>query len=155
MPTTFQHLELLSRQVHQAHRSAVGEEMARRGLQDVNPMILAILKHMEQTQPQSFSQRDMARALDISPAAVTNSLKSMEKSGYVSRAPEQEDARRNRVELTEKGRSAVEECERAFLAVFRRMLAGFTPEEQTLLVEFRSRMLNNLRGSAPAQKEES
>lgn len=155
MPTTFQHLELLSRQVHQAHRSAVGEEMARRGLQDVNPMILAILKHMEQTQPQSFSQRDMARALDISPAAVTNSLKSMEKSGYVSRSPEQEDARRNRVELTEKGRSAVEECELAFLAVSRRMLAGFTPEEQTLLVEFRSRMLNNLRGSAPAQKEES
>ena len=155
MPTTFQHLELLSRQVHQAHRSAVGEEMARRGLRDVNPMILAILKHMEQTQPQSFSQRDMARALDISPAAVTNSLKSMEKSGYVSRAPEQEDARRNRVELTEKGRLAVEECEQAFLAVSRRMLAGFTPEEQALLVEFRGRMLNNLRGSAPAPKEES
>ena len=155
MPTTFQHLELLSRQVHQAHRSAVGEEMARRGLQDVNPMILAILKHMEQTQPQSFSQRDMARALDISPAAVTNSLKSREKSGYVSRAPEQEDARRNRVELTEKGRLAVEECEQAFLAVSRRMLAGFTPEEQALLVEFRGRMLNNLRGSAPAPKEES
>ena len=155
MPTTFQHLELLSRQVHQAHRSAVGEEMARRGLRDVNPMILAILKHMEQTQPQSFSQRDMARALDISPAAVTNSLKSMEKSGYVSRAPEQEDARRNRVELTEKGRLAVEECEQAFLAVSRRMLAGFSPEEQALLVEFRGRMLNNLRGSAPAPKEES
>ena len=118
-------------------------------------MILAILKHMEQTQPQSFSQRDMARALDISPAAVTNSLKSMEKSGYVSRAPEQEDARRNRVELTEKGRLAVEDCEQAFLAVSRRMLAGFTPEEQALLVEFRGRMLNNLRGSAPAPKEES
>ena len=118
-------------------------------------MILSILKHLEQTQTQSFSQRDMARALDISPAAVTNSLKSMEQSGYVSRAPEQEDARRNRVELTEKGRSAVEECEQAFLAVSRRMLAGFTPEEQALLVEFRGRMLNNLRGSAPAPKEES
>ena len=155
MPTTFQHLELLSRQVHQAHRSAVGEEMARRGLQDVNPMILAILKHMEQTQPQSFSQRDMARALDISPAAVTNSLKSMEKSGYVSRAPEQEDARRNRVELTRKGREAVEGCEEAFLTVSQRMLAGFTAEEQAMLVDFRARMLNNLRGSVSAQKEES
>ena len=154
MPTAFRHLELLSQQVHQAHRTAVGEELARRGLKDVNPMILAILKHMEQTQPQSFSQRDMARALDISPAAVTNSLKAMEKSGYVSREPEQEDARRNRVELTRKGREAVEGCEEAFLAVSQRMLAGFTPEEQALLVEFRSRMLHNLRESGPAQKEE-
>ena len=155
MPTTFQHLELLSRQVHQAHRTAVEEELARRGLQDVNPLILAILKHMEQMQAQSFSQRDMARALDISPAAVTNSLKTMEKSGYVRRDPEQEDARRNRVELTQKGRSAVEECEQAFLAVSQRMLAGFTSEEQAMLVDFRGRMLNNLRGSVPAQKEES
>ena len=155
MPTTFQHLELLSRQVHQAHRTAVEEELARRGLRDVNPLILSILKHMEQMQAQSFSQRDMARALDISPAAVTNSLKTMEQSGYVRREPEQEDARRNRVELTQKGRSAVEECEQAFLAVSQRMLAGFTSEEQAMLVDFRGRMLNNLRGSAPAQKEES
>ena len=155
MPTTFQHLELLSRQVHQAHRTAVEEELARRGLQDVNPLILAILKHMEKMQAQSFSQRDMARALDISPAAVTNSLKTMEQSGYVRREPEQEDARRNRVELTQKGRSAVEECEQAFLAVSQRMLAGFTSEEQAMLVDFRGRMLNNLRGSVPAQKEES
>ena len=155
MPTTFQHLELLSRQVHQAHRTAVEEELARRGLRAVNPLILSILKHMEQMQAQSFSQRDMARALDISPAAVTNSLKTMEQSGYVRREPEQEDARRNRVELTQKGRSAVEECEQAFLAVSRRMLAGFTPEEQALLMAFRGRMLNNLRGSAPAPKEES
>lgn len=155
MPTTFQHLELLSRQVHQAHRMAVGEELERRGLRDVNPLILAILKQMEQTQTQSFSQRDMARALDISPAAVTNSLKTMEKSGYVSREPEQEDARRNRVELTQKGRLAVEGCEEAFGVVSQRMLAGFSPEEQAMLVDFRGRMLNNLRGSAPAQKEES
>ena len=155
MPTTFQHLELLSRQVHQAHRTAVEEELARRGLRDVNPLILSILKHMEQMQAQSFSQRDMARALDISPAAVTNSLKTMEQSGYVRREPEQEDARRNRVELTQKGRSAVEECEQAFLAVSQRMLAGFTLEEQAMLVDFRGRMLNNLRGSVPAQKEES
>ena len=155
MPATFQHLELLSRQVHQAHRAAVEEELTRRGLRDVNPLILAILKHMEQTQAQSFSQRDIARTLGISPAAVTNSLKTMENSGYVIRKPEQEETRRNRVELTRKGREAVEGCEEAFLTVSQRMLAGFTAEEQAMLVDFRARMLNNLRGSVSAQKEES
>ena len=154
MPTSFQGLELLSQQVHHAHRMAVRGELARRGLSEVNPMILAMLKHMEQKQPQSFSQRDMARMLDVSPAAVTNSLKAMEKSGYISREPEQGDARRNRVELTEKGRAAVEGCEAALLAVSQRMLAGFSPEEQELLAEFRGRMLNNLRGTTPKEKEE-
>lgn len=154
MPTSFQRLELLSQQVHQAHRAAVGEELARRGLSEVNPMILAILKHMEQAQPHGFSQRDMANALHISPAAVTNSLKAMEKNGYISREPEQEDARRNRVELTDKGRTAVEGCEEALLAVSERMLSGFSPEERALLADFRSRMLHNLRGNEPVQKEE-
>jgi hypothetical protein len=71
------------------------------------------------------------------------------------REPEQEDARRNRVELTRKGREAVEGCEEAFLSVSQRMLAGFTAEEQEMLVDFRARMLNNLRRDASAPKEES
>ena len=125
MPTLFQNLELLSRQVHQAHRAAVGEELARRGLSEVNPMILAILKHMERAQPHSFSQRDMANALHISPAAVTNSLKAMEKNGYISREPEKEDARRNRVELTDKGRAAVEGCEDMVRRIYEAVCVGF------------------------------
>ena len=155
MPISFQHLDLLGRQVHQAHRAAVGAELARRGLSEVNPMIIAILKHMEQTQPQSFSQRDMADVLHISPAAVTNSLKAMEKNGYISREPEENDARRNRVELTDKGRAAVDGCEEALLTVSERMLAGFSPEERTLLADFRSRMLTNLRAEVPVSKEVS
>lgn len=154
MPTSFQRLELLSQQVHQAHRSAVGAELERRGLREVNPMILAILKHAEQSRQQSFSQRDLARILDISPAAVTNSLKTMEKSGYILREPEEEDARRNRMTLTEKGRAAVQGCEEAFGAVAHRMLQDFSEREQEQLADFRARMLNNLRGKGPAPKEE-
>lgn len=154
MTAVFQRLELLSQQVHQAHRAAVGAELARRGLSEVNPLILAILQHVEQSAQHSFSQRDLARMLNLSPAAVTNSLKAMEKSGYLLRQPEEGDARRNRMFLTEKGRRAVEDCNEAFLAVSERMLAGFTQEEQELLTDFRVRMVNNLRGEAPGQKEE-
>ena len=71
MPTSFKRLELLEQQVHQAHRSAVGMELEQRGLREVNPLILAILKHVEQAGAESFSQRDLARMMDISPAAVT------------------------------------------------------------------------------------
>lgn len=154
MTASVQRLELLSQQIHQAHRCAIGAEMARRGLSEVNPLILAILQHVEESEQRSFSQRDLARMLHISPPAVTNSLKAMEKSGYIARQPEQDDARRNRILLTDKGRAAVKKCEAAFLAVSERMLAGFSPEEQELLTDFRVRMIANLRGNAPAQKEE-
>ena len=153
MPTSFRRLELLEQQFHQAHRSAVVLELERRGLREVNPMILAILKHMEQAGAESFSQRDLARMLDISPAAMTNSLKTMEQKGYLLRTPEEGDARRNRMELTDNGRSAVQGCEEAFSTVQKRMLEDFTPQEQELFALFRERMLNNLRG-APGQKEE-
>ena len=154
MPDTFERLELLAQQVHRAHRAAVGEELARRGLSEVNPMLMTILKHLERRGAERVSQKDLAEMMHISPAAVTNSLKIMESKGYICREPEQEDARRNRVTLTEKGRGAVEGCEAAFHAVEARMLAGFSPEEQELLSQFRSRMLHNLRGSNPEQEEE-
>ena len=154
MTASFQRLELLSQQIHQAHRGAIDAEMARRGLSEVNPLILAVLQHVEESEPCSFSQRDLARMLHVSPPAVTNSLKTLEKNGYIDREPERDDARRNRIQLTEKGRAAVKECEAAFLAVSERMLAGFSREEQELLTDFRIRMVNNLRGNAPASKEE-
>ena len=153
MPTSFKRLELLEQQIYHAHRAAVGGELDLRGLREVNPLILAMLKHVEQAGAESFSQRDLARMLDISPAAVTNSLKTMEQKGYILRTPEEGDARRNRMTLTDAGRGAVQGCEEAFFTVRKRMLEGFTPEEQELLAQFRERMLDNLRG-APGQKEE-
>ena len=89
-------------------------------------------------------QRDLAELLHISPAAVANSLKSLEKGGYIRRKPSQGDARRNLVTLTEKGAAAVKECDRVFERVSTRMLEGFSEEEQGQLVAFRRRMLDNL-----------
>lgn len=155
MESADQKLELLSRQLHRAHRAAVGAELARRGLSEVNPLLVSILRHLEQSCERGVSQRELAQMMRVSPAAVTNSLKIMERGGYIHRTPQEEDARRNRVELTEKGRAAVEGCEAAFLSVSQRMLAGFTPEEQRMLGDFRSRMLQNLRGETPREKEES
>ena len=152
MNERFARLELLNRQVHQAHRNAVSAEMSARGLSEVgHPVLLTILKAGTD---QPFAQRELAEQLHISPAAVASSLKSLEKGGYIRREPEPGDARRNRVLLTEKGRAAVEDCEAVFQCVAERMLAGFTEQEQELLFDFRTRMLQNLRGTAP-EKEES
>lgn len=157
MDDSFRQLELLSRQINQAHRCAINSELAARGLNEIgHPMLLCILQSSDRDpEARCFAQRDLAELLHISPAAVANSLKSLEKGGYITRTPGQDDARRNQIQLTDKGRDAIQGCVESFAAVSHRMLSGFTPEEQLQLLSFRQRMLNNLRGSrAPACKKE-
>lgn len=155
MPPLTDQLGLLEQLLHRAQRNAIDAELAARGLGEVgHPMLLSILEsHIPHAGAQA--QRDLAELLYISPPAVANSLKSLEKGGYVRREPDQEDARRNRVLLTDKGRRAVEGCHQVFDTVSERMLEGFSQEEQLQLLAFRRRMLQNLRGTAPAPKEES
>ena len=137
-------LELLSRQINQAHRTAVQERLIAMGLTEIgHPMLLAILQSAIRSGNHPPAQRDLAELLYISPASVANSLKSLERYGYIHREPGQ-DARCNRIELTDKGRQAVEGCRTVFEEVTRQMLAGFTPEEQNQLLSFRRRMLHNL-----------
>ncbi len=146
MSVTSTELDLLSRQINQAHRNAVDAELAARGLGEVgHPVLLTILNGAGEADHEGCpAQAELARSLHVSPAAVANSLKSLEKGGYVRREPGR-DARRNRVLLTGKGRDAVKGCQAAFEAVCARMLDGFTPEELEQLLCFRRRMLRNLR----------
>jgi len=147
LSATSTELDLLSRQINQAHRNAVDAELAARGLGEVgHPVLLTILHDVGEENPERCgpAQTELAQFLHVSPAAVANSLKSLERGGYVRREPGR-DARRNRVFLTDKGREAVEGCEAACEAVCARMLAGFTPEELETLLLFRRRMLHNLR----------
>lgn len=154
MKDKFHELDLLSRQLNQAHRSAVQRELNAAGLREVgHPMLLTILESGEEDAP-CHAQRDLAELLHISPAAVANSLKSLEKSGYIRREPGQRDARRNRVLLTEKGTQAVAGCRASFQRVSDRMMADFSPEECQQLMKFIEKMLQNLLSSPESQKKE-
>lgn len=149
-------MELLARQINQAHRAAIQAELTAAGLAEVgHPMLLSILKTNEDDPEElCLAQRELAEFLHISPAAVANSLKSLERGGYIHREPGQDDARRNRVHLTDKGRAAVCGCDRAFTTVSGRMLAGFSDEEKETLLSFRRRMLQNLRDGTPSRSKE-
>lgn len=145
MASADQEMELLSRCLNQAHRTAVQAELTAAGLGEVgHPMLLSILEQSSGGGQVRFAQRDLAQFLHISPAAVASSLKSLERSGYICRRPQPGDARCNLVTLTEKGAAAVEGCHLAFTRVARRMLDGFAEEERAQLMDFQRRMLENL-----------
>ena len=146
-------LELLSQQINLAHRAAVQAELIAADLNEIgHPMLLTILEGYQSDDPEGHAQRDLAELLHISPAAVANSLKSLERGGYVRREPGQKDARRS-VLLTPKGQQAVIGCQMAFETVSRRMLQGFSPVEREQLLSFRRRMLHNLRGESPTKTQ--
>lgn len=147
MPVSYHEMELLSRRLNQAHRAAVQAELSAAGLSEVgHPMLLAILQSScdRDKDGRCHAQRELAELLHISPAAVANSLKSLEKGGYIRREPGATDARRNQVIVTEKGTAAVDGCIQAFERVSRQMMAGFSPEEKEYLAAIQRRMLENL-----------
>ena len=52
MPIPSDQLELLSQQINHAHRSAVSEELSRRGLSEIgHPMLLTILEGYQSDDP--------------------------------------------------------------------------------------------------------
>ena len=101
---------------------------------------------MQLSRPQEIapSQKELAEIMGISPAAVTATLKKLEKEGYVSRSATDEDNRRNEIRITDKGLSKVTDSRTAFETTDRAMFAGFTPEEMETLISFIERLDRNL-----------
>lgn len=153
MSVSSREMEILSRQITQAHRAVVQAEMNAAGLGEVgHPVLLSILESYSDCGG-CGAQKELAELLHVSPAAVATSLKSLEKGGYIRREPGAGDARRNQVFLTEKGMESVRACRQVLEDVSSRMLRGFSEQEREQLVSFRQRMLDNLRAN-PEEKEE-
>lgn len=132
--------------LHHAHRRQVKRAQADCGLEGLgSPMLLMTLYHAE-AEGKIYSQRELAKQMRLSPATVAVSLKPLERDGYIRRRADDKDARRNLVELTAKGRQAVEDCGAAFRSVDQKMLEGFSTSEREQLAGFFQRMLENLGG---------
>lgn len=143
---------MLFHALHRVHMNTVQTELAARGLADVGaPMILFILDH-HGDHGEIASQQDLARALRVSPATIATSLKSLERLGYVEKHVDEKDARRNRVMITEKGTAAVKQCFEVFQEIDRRMMEGFSPQEQQDMDRLHRKMLNNLGGKEKGEK---
>ena len=150
-------LGVLEYQLHQARQNAIKGELNAAGLGEIgHPMLLCILRRVGDVCPggRGQTQRELAQQLNISPAAVTASLKSLEGKGYIRREPEPGDARCNRVQLTEKGQRAVEDCMACLQRVSRRMYADFSTQDQATIQAFYLRILENLKHPPVAWRQD-
>lgn len=102
------------------------------------PLMHYILSHP------GCTQKEAADELDVTPASAAASLKRLEKAGLVARIPDEKDARRNRLYVTEAGKEKLEEQRKIFNALDEKMFAGLSEEEIMAFRHTCEKMFDNL-----------
>ena len=90
------------------------------------------------------SQRKIADDFEISPACVARTLKALASEGYITRAGDEDDLRRNNVSITEKGLNIVSETRHTFESLEQAAFEGLTADELNQLISLLSRVKDNL-----------
>ena len=125
------------------HRSAVEAAINELGIHRSQHMVLMYLSCRGD---KAVSQTDIAKALEISPAAVAVTLKKLEKSGLIARTPRENDARTNSIELTEEAKKIVARSGEIFGEVDTAMCGGISEKQLDSLIGCMKKMIENLRG---------
>lgn len=123
------------------HHALVERRIGDLGIHHSQHRMLMQLAKRQEDMP---SQKELAEIMGISPAAVTATLKKLEKEGYITRSMTNEDNRKNEIRITEKGLSEVMESRTIFESSDRTLFDGFSPEEMTALLSFMERIDRNL-----------
>ena len=79
---------------------------------------------------------DIAKALQVAPAAVTNLSKRMQAQALIERVDDAADARVTRVRLTSAGEEASRQAHAVLRTLNARLTAGFTPDELAVVARW-------------------
>ena len=89
------------------------------------------------------SQKDIAEALDVSPACVARTLKALEASGWIEKS-EGEDGRRREIALKPAGQKLVDDSIKTFRQIDADMFEGITDSEVDGLTVTLEKLYQNL-----------
>jgi DNA-binding MarR family transcriptional regulator len=121
----------LTRRLHRIHKHQLEERGV--GITPAQSRLLRTLAHHIQHHGSSPRMADLAENLEVVPRAVTTLVDALEASGKVRRAPDPENRRVIRIELTDVGRKALSELRGARRAAAEEILAPLTDEQRTVL----------------------
>ena len=97
------------------------------------------------------SQKELAKLLDITPAAVTGALKRLEADGYITRSLGK-DNRYNVIQLTDVGNALLDSTEEKFRKIDSSMFDGFTEEELDFYISCHEKIQNNIMAMLKGEK---
>lgn len=92
-----------------------------------------------------MTQVDLARQLDVGKVPLGKMLDRLEKVNLISRCPDINDRRSNRVRLSESGRQLIKRMEVVALELSQQVLQGISAEQQRVLNDLLRHMKRNLK----------
>ena len=90
------------------------------------------------------SQTQLAKEMNVSPAAIAVSLKRLESDGYITRDADADDCRCNRITLTDKGHTVVDKTHALFQTIDVAMVQGFDDAQINVLLSALEKIEHNL-----------
>lgn len=121
------------------HKKVFECEVSKTGLHRTQHFILMRLSKEEKLP----SQKELAKHLNITPAAVTLALSKLEIDGLITRKAA-EDTRFNEIKITDAGLKIVKSCRELFSKIDCSMFEGISDEEKEIFDRCLTKMKSNL-----------
>ena len=134
-------LEMVLFRTFHAQKNKIRPGMDNIGLSTGQPKVLDYLSRRDNSM-----QKDIAAALDIEPATVSQILNNMEQAGLIKRSEPALRRRAEAVTMTEKGREYYEKWQLLCKEVEEISLKGFSENEKEQYLDYLCRMYLNLTG---------
>ncbi|MFG2794128.1 MarR family winged helix-turn-helix transcriptional regulator [Streptomyces sp. NPDC048419] len=102
---------------------------------------VALLRQVADSDP--LRPGELANRLGVEASHVTRTVQQLQKSGYVTRVPDPEDRRAQRIQLTEAGQQAIDRVRDTGVRGMQHALSGWKPEELRQLATLFHRMVDD------------
>ena len=102
---------------------------------------VALLRQVADSEP--LRPGELATRLGVEASHVTRTVQQLQKSGYVTRVPDPDDRRAQRIQLTEAGRQAIDRIRDAGARGMQLALSDWSPEELGQLATLFHRMVDD------------
>ncbi|MFJ3670631.1 MarR family winged helix-turn-helix transcriptional regulator [Streptomyces sp. NPDC090106] len=102
---------------------------------------VALLRQIADSEP--LRPGELAVRLGVEASHVTRTVQQLQKSGYVTRVPDPDDRRAQRIELTDAGRRAIDRIRDTGARGMQLALSGWSPEELARLATLFHRMVDD------------
>ena len=141
------HYGHLFRVLHWCTDQSMTNALETMGLTASQGHIMGFLAHREEPP----CPRDVEEHFQLSHPTVSGILSRLEKKEFIQLIPDEHDRRCKRIHILPRGRECLENMHQVIQTNEKRLVEGFTREEQAQFAEFLSRAIANM-GASPCRK---
>lgn len=133
------HFGYMARVLHGCASQAMNEALSSMNLTSAQGHLMGFLAHSDQPP----CARDLEEAFHLSHPTVSGLLSRLERKEFLEFRPDPSDRRCKRIYILPKGRECLEVMEATIRNNEKRLLRGFSPEEQKQFADYLTRAIQN------------